>query len=82
MAETKTASGHQLLPLLELERAVVERGGEAEAVLHQRELPRAVAVVHPADLRDGDVALVHDHEEVLGEVVEEAGGALALGCGR
>ena len=51
--------------------------GQAEAVLDQRELAGAVAVVHPADLRDGHVRLV-DHDEKVGrEVVEQARRALA-----
>jgi hypothetical protein len=66
--------------LVEHERPVVERARQAEAVVDERELARAVAVVHPADLRQRHVALVHDHEEVLGEVVEEARRPRALGA--
>ena len=66
-----------LLELLELERAVVERAGEAEAVLDQRLLAGAVAAVHRADLGDGLVGLVDDEEEVLGEVVDERGRRVA-----
>ena len=43
----------ELLPLLELERPVVERARQAEAVFHQRLLARAVALVHGAELRNG-----------------------------
>lgn len=37
-------------------------------------LTGGVALVHGADLRDGDMRLVEDEEEVLGEVVEEGVG--------
>ena len=40
-----------MLELLEGQRAVVERRGHAEAVVHQRLLARAVAVIHAANLR-------------------------------
>ena len=48
------------LPLLELERAVVEAGGQAEAVFGQGELAPVVAPVHGADLRHGLVTLVDE----------------------
>ena len=41
-------------------------------MLDERALARRVALVHRADLRHGDVRLVDDHEEVVGEVVEQA----------
>ena len=69
--------GHQRHELVELERAVVQRRGQPEAVLHQRQLAGPVAVEHPADLRQGDVGLVHHHQVVGREVVEQAGGPLA-----
>ncbi len=50
---------------------VVERARQPEAVLDERLLARAVAAVHRADLRDGLVRLVEDHQEVFGEVVDE-----------
>ena len=53
-------------------RAVVERAGQAEAVVDERLLARAVALVHAADLRHGLVGLVDEADEVLGEVVDQA----------
>lgn len=61
-----------LLELLPLERTVVHRRGQAEAVLDERALAGGVALVHRADLRHGHVRLVDHDEEVVGEVVEEA----------
>ncbi len=63
--------------LLPLERAVVHRTGQAEAVLDEGALARSIPLVHRTDLRDGHVGLIDHHKEVLGEVVEEAVGRFA-----
>ena len=60
-----------LLEFVELERAVVERAGQAEAVFNKALLARAVAVVHRAHLRQRDVGFIHKEQEVLGKVVDE-----------
>src|SRR6185437_891738 len=65
------------LELLELERAVVHGGGQAESVVDEVLLARAVAVPHAVELRDGDVRLVDEEEVVAGEVVEQGGRGLA-----
>ncbi len=70
----------QLLPLLELQRPVIERRGQAKAVLHQHFLARAIAAVHGAQLRDGLVALVDEEERVFRQVVEQARRRLARGA--
>ena len=59
------------VPLLEAQRAVVHAGGQAEAVLGQRRLAPVVAAEHAADLRHGDVALVDEHQRVVGQVLEQ-----------
>jgi len=46
--------------------------GQPEAVVDERLLARAVALVHAAELRHGLVRLVEEDEEVVGEVVEQA----------
>ena len=66
-----------LLKLVEAERAIVDRRREAEAVGDEVFLPLPVATIHPSHLGDRDVALIDDHQIVLGEVVEEAVGPLA-----
>ena len=53
-------------------RAVVQRARQPEAVVDERLLARAVALVHAADLRHGLVGLVDEADEVLGEVVDQA----------
>src|SRR5439155_12376732 len=67
------------LELVEGERTVVERAGQAEAVLDEDLLARAVAAVHAANLRERDVRLVDEHEEVRREVVQERPRAAARG---
>ena len=68
--------GH-FVELVEGERAVVQGGWQAEAIVHERLLARAVAAVHGAYLRHADMALVDDDQKVLGEEVQEAIGARA-----
>ncbi len=65
------------LELFEVERAVVEGGGQAEAVVDEVLLAAAVAVPHAVDLRNGDVGLVDEEQEVAREVVEQRGRRLA-----
>ncbi len=68
---------YAVLELVEAQRPVVEGRRKAEAVLGKRDLARSVALVHAADLRDADVALVDDAQEVAREVVDEGVGRLA-----
>ena len=49
---------------LEIQRSVIERAREAEAVFDQHGFARFVAFIHAADLRDGGVRFV-DHEEII-----------------
>ena len=67
------------LELVEAKRAVVQGARQAEAVLDERDLARAVALVHAAHLGQRHVRLVHDAQHVLGEVVDERVGGLAGG---
>ena len=61
----------ELLELLELERAVVECGRQAESELNKVFLTGAVTTVHRVNLRYAHVALVNDEEEILGEKVQQ-----------
>ena len=72
---------HLAFEFLELQRPVVERRRQAKAVVDQRGLARAVAVVHAAELADHDVALVEEHQRVLRQVVDQRRRRLA-GAGR
>jgi hypothetical protein len=65
------------VPFVELERAVVDAAGQAEAVFGQGRFAAVVAAVHGADLADGDVALVDEQQGVVGDVFEEGGRRLA-----
>ena len=71
VADTKTTCGTLLDELVEPQRPVVEGRGQAEAVLDEHDLAAAVALVHAVQLGDGDVRLVDEHQEVVGEEVEQ-----------
>ena len=70
------------LPLLELQRPVVERRRQPEAVFDQRLLARAVPLVHRAQLRNRLMALVHHQQRVGRQVVVQARRRLARARGR
>ena len=53
------------------------RRGQAEAVLHQGLLARAVAGEHPPRLGHRHVRLVDEHQEVVREVIQQRPGGLA-----
>jgi hypothetical protein len=57
--------------LVEPQGSVVDGARQAEPVLDERRLPGQVSLVHPVELRDGDVRLVDHDQVVVGEVVEE-----------
>ena len=61
------------LHLFEFERAVVKRRGQAEAILHQRFFTGKIAAVHGADLGQGDMALVHEEQKILREIIQQGG---------
>ncbi len=60
-----------LFEFLELQGAIIERAGKAEAMLDQHLLALAVAVVHRVDLRHGHVRFVDDQHEILREIVDQ-----------
>jgi len=63
-----------LLELGERERPVVQCARKPEAVVDEDLLARTVTEVHAAHLRDRDVGLVDEREEVRREVVQERPG--------
>ena len=64
------------VPFFEFERAVVLARGQAEAIVAERNLARAVALEHGADLGDRHVAFVDDEQGVFGQVFEQGRGRL------
>ena len=60
--------------LVELQRAVIEGAGQAEAVLHQGGFPGPVAVEHGPHLGEGGVALVDEEHKVFWEIVQQGMG--------
>jgi hypothetical protein len=67
VAETNTICGVCWRNSSKVCGPVVERARQPEAVVDQRLLARAVALVHAADLRDGLVRLVDEADEVVGK---------------
>ena len=55
---------------------VVECGRQSEAVFDERLLARAVAAIHGANLRHGDMAFVDDEQKVLRKIVQQTKWAL------
>src|SRR5579872_1511372 len=66
-----------MLELFEGERAVVQRGGHAEAVIDEGLLAGAVAIEHTADLANALVRFIDEHEEILRDVIEQGGRSFA-----
>jgi len=62
-----------LFKLVEAQRPVVQGRGQAEAVINQGLLTRAIAVKHAADLRHPDVRLVDDQQVIVGKIIEQVG---------
>ena len=63
---------------MEFERAVVAGGRQAEAVIHEVLFARGVAFVHAADLGNGNVAFIDEHDGVVGQVVHQCGRRFAF----
>ena len=55
----------------EIQRPVVQGGREAEAVLYEGFLARAIAIVHSSNLRDRGVRLVYENVGVSRQIVEK-----------
>ena len=64
---------HAVLEFLKCQRAVIERRGQTKSVLHERFLPRAVAVVHAVQLRHRLVRFVDEHQIVTRKIVQQRG---------
>ena len=65
--------------LLEPERTVVCRRRQTKSMLDEDLLAGAVASELPVELRDGDVALVDDDQQITREEVDQGIGALTCG---
>ena len=73
------ALAHPRLEFLELKRPIIHRRRQPETVGHQRFLARAVSPVHAAQLPNGDVALVDEHERIARQIVDQRGRRVARG---
>lgn len=64
-----------LVKFLEAQRAVVEGAGQAEAVLDEDFFSAAVAGVHSAKLRNGDVRFVDEEKKIIRKIIEQGIGS-------
>ncbi len=62
--------------LSEIERAVIECARQPKAMRDKRFLPRTVAGKHAANLRNGLMRFVDNHQELLRKIVDERAGPL------
>ena len=67
----------QAIEFIEFQRTVVERRRQAESVFNKGFLAGTVPAKHRSNLRHCHVALVHNEQEIVREVIEQAEGALA-----
>lgn len=63
----------------EFKRPVIQGGRKAKPVFHKGFFPRSIAIVHPIQLGDSDMALINNHKIVFWEVVKECGWRFARG---
>ena len=66
------------VPLLKLERAVVQRARQPKTMLDERRFTAAITLIHRSDLPDRDVALIHHQHGVFREVFKQ--GRRRLAC--
>ncbi|CAH0225921.1 hypothetical protein SRABI106_02069 [Rahnella aquatilis] len=67
---------------LKAHRAVIQRRRQAETVFHQRFFTRAVAFVHTADLRNGDVRFIDNQQAVSRQIIKQRRRRLARPAAR
>ena len=60
-----------LAELFKTQRSVIERRRQAKAVFHQVFLTGTIPAVHSAHLRQRHVGFIHNHEEILGEIIKQ-----------
>ena len=61
----------QLHELVEIERPIIERAGQAKPVIDEHCLARAIAFIHPTDLRDRGVRFIDDHQKIFRKKVDD-----------
>ena len=66
-----------VLELLKVQRSVIQRRGQAEAVIYQHLFSGPVTVIHRPDLGQHHVAFINEQQVVLGEIVHQSKGCAA-----
>ena len=61
----------ELLPFLETQGSIIQRGGQTEPVFNQCFLARAVALEHGADLGNAGVRFIDDNQRIIRQVFEQ-----------
>ena len=57
--------------LVKIQRAVVIRRGQTEAIIHKALLTRAVSGVHGAHLRQRHVRFIDEQQKIIREIIEQ-----------
>ena len=61
----------QLHELVEIERPIIERAGQAKPIIDEHRFARAIAFIHPTDLRDRGVRFIDDYQEIFRKKVDD-----------
>ena len=69
----------QFFKFVKAQRPVIQRGRQPETIFDQILLAGAIAAIHAAELRHGDMAFVDDHQRVFGQVIQQGRRRLAGG---
>src|SRR3984893_12887267 len=67
--DVENLPGH-LHELREIQWAIIQRAREPKPVLNEHSFSGIIPFVHPADLRNSGVRLVHDQQKVFWEKIE------------
>ena len=65
------------IPFFEFERAVIHAGRQAKPIFHQHGFTRMIAVIHPADLRHGNMAFIDKKQRVFRQILKQGRRRLA-----
>src|SRR5207302_2660873 len=66
-----------MLELFEIQRTIIQGRRHTKAKVDQSLFPRAVAMIHPAHLRNGLVRFVDEEQIILRDIIEQSGRRLA-----
>ena len=82
VAETATVCGRMASHSSKRSGRLSMQEGRRKPYSAKRRLAAEVAAEHAAELRDGDVTLVGEHQRVIGHIFEQVSAAARPACGR